>query len=71
VVKGTAKVVLEENREIKEYFVHENESVYVPKTTKHRLVNPGKIPLELIEVQVGEYVEEDDIVRFNDMYGRC
>jgi len=71
VVKGTAKVVLEENGGIKEYFVHENESIYVPKTTKHRLVNPGKIPLELIEVQVGEYVEEDDIVRFNDMYGRC
>jgi mannose-1-phosphate guanylyltransferase (GDP) (EC 2.7.7.22) len=71
VVKGTAKVVLEENGGIKEYFVHENESIYVPKTTKHRLVNPGKIPLELIEVQVGEYVEEDDIVRFNDLYGRC
>jgi mannose-1-phosphate guanylyltransferase/mannose-6-phosphate isomerase len=71
VAKGTAKVVLEENGGIKEYFVHENESIYVPKTTKHRLVNPGKIPLELIEVQVGEYVEEDDIVRFNDMYGRC
>jgi len=71
VVKGTAKVVLEENGGIKEYFVHENESIYVPKTTKHRLVNPGKIPLELIEVQVGEYVEEDDIVRFNDVYGRC
>jgi mannose-1-phosphate guanylyltransferase/mannose-6-phosphate isomerase len=71
VVKGTAKVVLEENGEIKEYFVHENESIYVPKTTKHRLVNPGRIPLELIEVQVGEYVEEDDIVRFNDVYGRC
>jgi len=70
VVKGTAKVVLEENEDIKEYFVHENESIYVPKTTKHRLVNPGRIPLELIEVQVGEYVEEDDIVRFNDMYGR-
>ena len=70
-MKSTAKVVLEENGGIKEYFVHENESIYVPKTTKHRLVNPGKIPLELIEVQVGEYVEEDDIVRFNDVYGRC
>jgi mannose-1-phosphate guanylyltransferase/mannose-6-phosphate isomerase len=70
-IKSTAKVVLEGNGEIKEYFVHENESIYVPKTTKHRLVNPGKIPLELIEVQVGEYVEEDDIVRFNDAYERC
>jgi mannose-1-phosphate guanylyltransferase/mannose-6-phosphate isomerase len=72
-IKSTAKVVLEENGEIKERFIHENESIYIyfPKTTKHRLVNPGKIPLELIEVQVGEYVEEDDIVRFNDVYGRC
>ena len=71
VVKGTAKVVLEdENGELKEYFVHENESIYVPKTAKHRLINPGKIPLEIIEVQVGEYVEEDDIVRFEDKYQR-
>jgi mannose-1-phosphate guanylyltransferase/mannose-6-phosphate isomerase len=71
VVKGTAKVVLEEAGELKEYFVHENESIYVPKTTKHRVMNPGKVPLEIIEVQVGEYVEEDDIVRFDDRYGRC
>jgi mannose-1-phosphate guanylyltransferase/mannose-6-phosphate isomerase len=71
VVKGTAKVVLEdENGKLREYFVHENESIYVPKTTKHRLINPGKIPLEIIEVQVGEYVEEDDIVRFEDKYSR-
>jgi mannose-1-phosphate guanylyltransferase/mannose-6-phosphate isomerase len=71
VIKGTAKVILEKDGEIKEYFVHENESIYVPKTTKHRLMNSGKIPLEIIEVQVGEYVEEDDIVRFDDIYGRC
>ncbi|WP_022846332.1 mannose-1-phosphate guanylyltransferase/mannose-6-phosphate isomerase [Desulfurobacterium sp. TC5-1] len=71
VVKGTAKVILEdENGELKEFFVHENESIYVPKTRKHRLINPGKIPLEIIEVQVGEYVEEDDIVRFEDRYCR-
>ena len=71
VIKGTAKVILEnENGELKEYFVHENESIYVPKTTKHRLINPGKVPLEIIEVQVGEYVEEDDIVRFDDVYDR-
>ena len=71
VIKGTAKVILEnENGELKEYFVHENESIYVPKTTKHRLINPGKVPLEIIEVQVGEYVEEDDIVRFEDVYDR-
>jgi len=54
-IKSTAKVVLEENGEIKECFNHENESIYVPKTTKHRLVNPGRIPLELIEVQVVKY----------------
>lgn len=66
VVKGTAKVKIGE----KELFVHENESIYVPKSTVHRLENPGKIPLEMIEVQVGEYVEEDDIKRFEDIYGR-
>jgi len=71
VVKGTAKVVLEdEHGELREYFVHENESIYVPKTRKHRIINPGKVPLEIIEVQVGEYVEEDDIVRFEDKYER-
>ena len=71
VVKGIAKVILEkENGILEEIYVHENESIYVPKTTKHRLINPGKIPLELIEVQVGEYVEEDDIVRFDDKYNR-
>ena len=66
VVKGTAKVTIG-NRES---FVHENESIYVPKSNSHRLENPGKIPLEIIEVQVGEYVGEDDIVRFEDNYGR-
>jgi mannose-1-phosphate guanylyltransferase/mannose-6-phosphate isomerase len=70
VVKGTAKVVLEKDGKFREYFVFENESIYVPKTTKHRLMNPGKIPLEIIEVQVGEYVQEDDILRFDDVYGR-
>jgi mannose-1-phosphate guanylyltransferase/mannose-6-phosphate isomerase len=71
VIKGTAKVVIEqENGSLKEIFVHENESIFVPKTTKHRLINPGKVPLEIIEVQVGEYVEEDDIVRFDDIYNR-
>ena len=70
VIKGTAKVILEKEGERKEYFLHENESIYVPKTTKHRLMNPGKVPLEIIEVQVGEYVGEDDIVRFDDKYNR-
>ncbi|MBI2743046.1 MAG: mannose-1-phosphate guanylyltransferase/mannose-6-phosphate isomerase [Chlamydiales bacterium] len=66
VVKGAAKVTIGE----KEVLAHENESVYVPKSTLHRLENPGKVPLEIIEVQVGEYVGEDDIVRFDDIYGR-
>jgi mannose-1-phosphate guanylyltransferase/mannose-6-phosphate isomerase len=66
VVKGTARVTIG----AKEEFVHENESTYVPKSTLHRLENPGKVPLELIEVQNGEYVGEDDIVRFDDVYGR-
>jgi len=70
VVKGTAKVIIDEGEKIKEIFIQENESIYVPKATKHRLINPGKIPLEIIEVQVGDYVEEDDIVRFDDVYGR-
>ena len=50
--------------------VHENESSYIPIGRIHRLANPGKIPLELIEVQVGSYVGEDDIVRLDDVYGR-
>ena len=66
VVKGTARVRIGD----REVYIHENESAYVPKSTLHRLENPGKIPLELIEVQNGEYVEEDDIVRFDDSYGR-
>jgi mannose-1-phosphate guanylyltransferase/mannose-6-phosphate isomerase len=71
VVKGVAKVILEDDEgELKEYYIHENESIYVPKSTKHRLENPGKIPLEVIEVQIGEYIEEDDIIRFSDIYGR-
>ncbi len=66
VVRGTARVTIGD----KEHFLHENESVFVPKSTKHRLENPGKIPLEIIEVQNGEYLGEDDIVRFEDVYGR-
>ncbi len=66
VVKGTALVRIGE----KEHYLHENESIYVPKSTVHRLENPGKVPLEMMEVQVGEYVGEDDIVRLEDVYGR-
>ncbi len=67
IVKGTAKVTIGRTTSL----VHENESTYVPKSTEHRLENPGKVPLEMIEVQNGEYVGEDDIVRFEDKYGRA
>jgi mannose-1-phosphate guanylyltransferase/mannose-6-phosphate isomerase len=66
VVRGAAKVTIGDQ----EVFIHENESAYVPKSTLHRLENPGKVPLEMIEVQNGEYVGEDDIVRVDDVYGR-
>jgi mannose-1-phosphate guanylyltransferase/mannose-6-phosphate isomerase len=66
VTGGTAKVTLGD--EIK--MVHENESVFIPMSTKHRLENPGRIPLEIIEVQNGKYLEEDDIVRFDDVEGQ-
>lgn len=48
----------------------ENESTYIPIGTRHRLSNPGKIPLEIVEVQSGPYLEEDDVVRYEDSYGR-
>lgn len=66
VVCGTAEVSLDSEKRI----VHENESIYVPIGGVHRLANPGKIPLELIEVQVGSYLGEDDIVRLEDVYAR-
>lgn len=66
VVKGTAKVT----QANKQYFVSENESTFIPLGTVHSLENPGSIPLELIEIQSGSYLGEDDIVRFKDEYGR-
>ena len=54
----------------KVFLLSENESTYIPLGTTHRLENPGAIPLELIEVQSGAYLGEDDIVRFEDQYGR-
>ncbi len=66
VVTGTAKVVRGED----EFLVSENESTYIPLGVKHRLENPGAIPLEIIEIQSGSYLGEDDIVRFSDNYGR-
>jgi mannose-1-phosphate guanylyltransferase / mannose-6-phosphate isomerase len=66
VVRGTAEVTIE--KDIKS--VHENESIYIPIGAVHRLANHGKIPLELIEVQTGSYLGEDDIVRLEDVYKR-
>ncbi len=66
VVVGTARVTCGE----KTFLLSENESTYIPLGTQHRLENPGKVPLELIEVQSGSYLGEDDIVRFDDVYGR-
>ena len=66
VVSGTAEVTVGE--EVK--LISENQSIYIPLGTVHRLTNPGAISLEIIEVQSGSYLGEDDIVRFQDNYGR-
>ena len=66
VVRGMARVTVED--EVK--FVCAGESIFMKPGQRHRLENPGKLPLEIIEVQMGEYLEEDDIVRFDDEYGR-
>jgi mannose-1-phosphate guanylyltransferase/mannose-6-phosphate isomerase len=66
VVRGTAQVV----RDGQTHHVHENESIYLPIGCEHRLTNPGKINLELIEVQTGSYLGEDDIIRIEDVYNR-
>lgn len=66
VVEGTAEVTIgEETR-----FVTENESVYIPLGTRHRLANRGRQPMLLIEIQTGAYLAEDDIIRHEDLYGR-
>ena len=66
VVKGTAEVTVGE----RVILISENESTFIPLGQKHRLANPGKVPLEIIEVQSGSYLGEDDIVRFEDTHGR-
>jgi Mannose-6-phosphate isomerase len=66
VVTGTAKVTCGEET----FLLTENQSTYIPLGQVHRLENPGSVPLELIEVQSGSYLGEDDIVRFEDTYGR-
>jgi len=67
VVQGTAQVTCDE----KVFLLHENQSTFIPLGAKHRLENPGKQPLRLIEVQSGSYLGEDDIVRYDDAYGRA
>ena len=67
VVSGTALVTCDD----RQFFLPENESTFIPQGAKHRLENPGKVPLHLIEVQSGAYLGEDDIVRFEDNYGRA
>jgi len=67
VVKGTAKVIVED----REFLLRKGESTFIPMGAKHRLENPGKVTLEVIEVQIGEYLGEDDIVRFADDFGRA
>ena len=67
VVRGSAKVTVGDEVSI----LQENESTYIPAGTRHRLANPGKVPLELVEIQCGPYLGEDDIVRFDDQYGRA
>ena len=66
VVNGTAEVT----RGNEQFILHENEATHISPCTIHRLSNPGKVPLNLIEVQSGSYLGEDDIVRYEDTYGR-
>lgn len=66
VISGTGKITIDDNV----VFFRENESTFIPVATKHRLENPGQLPLIIIEVQNGKYLGEDDIVRFDDVYGR-
>lgn len=66
VINGTGKLTLDD----KVIIFRENESTYIPIGVKHRLENPGQLPLTIIEVQNGKYLGEDDIVRFDDVYGR-
>jgi mannose-6-phosphate isomerase-like protein (cupin superfamily) len=66
VVEGTAKVTIGETVQL----LSENQSVYIPLGAVHRLENPGKVPMVLIEVQTGAYLGEDDIIRYDDIYAR-
>jgi len=67
VVAGTAQVYVDDQISL----ISEGQSIYVPLGAKHRLENPGKVPVILIEVQTGRYLEEDDIIRYDDVYARA
>ena len=66
VVKGIARII----NGTKQLTLYENQSTFIEKGNIHRLTNDGNIPLEIIEIQTGEYLKEDDIVRISDIYGR-
>jgi mannose-1-phosphate guanylyltransferase/mannose-6-phosphate isomerase len=66
IVEGTGRVTVEDEVKI----IDENQSVYIPVGALHRIENPGKLPLTLIEVQTGSYFGEDDIIRYDDVYAR-
>jgi mannose-1-phosphate guanylyltransferase/mannose-6-phosphate isomerase len=66
VVEGTAKVTIDDSVQL----IGENQSVYIPLGAVHRMENPGKVPMVLIEVQTGSYLGEDDIIRYEDVYAR-
>lgn len=65
-MQGTARVTIDDTVQI----LSENQSVYIPLGSVHRMENPGKVPMVLIEVQTGSYLEEDDIIRYEDVYSR-
>lgn len=65
-VEGTAKVTVGESTQL----ISENQSVYIPLGAIHRMENPGKVPMVMIEVQTGAYLGEDDIIRYEDIYAR-
>jgi len=67
ILSGTAEVI----RGDETFYLSENQSTYIPKTTLHRLTNPGRVPLEIIEVQMGRFISEDDIERYEDDFGRA
>jgi mannose-6-phosphate isomerase-like protein (cupin superfamily) len=66
VVSGTARVTVDANVTL----VTESQSVYIPLGARHRLENPGRVPMVLIEVQTGTYLGEDDVIRYEDVYAR-